>query len=158
MQVLDAAEQFDDARELLQRQPPGSGVLLPLLNAAAVAVELFLKSLSTESIFVPQSDFDGYKVYAQPELKHHRLHELFDNIPDDIRIELEARFATAGITTSATSLRDLLMTYENLFMASRYPFEAELDIRNYPLAQLMELSTFLRTVIAKMKPVDKIEW
>ena|ERR1051325_693676 len=58
-QVQDAAEQYDDARQLLQQQPPGSGVLLPLLNMAAVAVELFLKSLSSELVCVPVDSFEG---------------------------------------------------------------------------------------------------
>jgi hypothetical protein len=52
MQVLDAAEQYDDASRLLDAQGAGAGVLLPLMNAAIISVELFLKSLSSESVFV----------------------------------------------------------------------------------------------------------
>ena len=37
-QVRDAADQYEAARELLSAQPPGSGVLLPLMNTAAVEV------------------------------------------------------------------------------------------------------------------------
>ena len=46
-QVRDAAEQYEAARKLLT-QPPGSGILLPLMNVAAVAIELYLKSLSAK--------------------------------------------------------------------------------------------------------------
>src|SRR5258708_618026 len=89
LQILDAAEQYDEARQLLYQQPPGSGVLLPLLNNAAVVVELFLKSLSSELIYLPVKGFDGLsKVRAEPELKHHKLVELFDGISDDIRRQL----------------------------------------------------------------------
>lgn len=159
LQVLDAAEQYDDARQLLHRQPPGSGVLLPLLNNAAVAVELFLKSLSSELIYIPVSGFDGLsKVHAEPELKDHKLVSLFDGISDDIRRQLESQFATYTSIQTGTSLRDMLRAYEGLFAASRYPFEARGDIRKYPLMPLMDLSAFLRTFVANMEPVDQIEW
>jgi hypothetical protein len=36
---------------LLWAQPPGSGLLYPLMNAATVAVELYLKCLSAEKGF-----------------------------------------------------------------------------------------------------------
>jgi len=34
-QVRDAADQFEAARKVLDAQPPGSGILLPLMNTAA---------------------------------------------------------------------------------------------------------------------------
>jgi hypothetical protein len=157
--VKDAAEQYDDARQLLQQQPPGSGVLLPLLNTAAVAVELFLKSLSSELIHVPVDGFDGLSsVHAEPELKHHRLVELFDNISDDVRSQLESDFTTNTLGQAGTSLRDMLIMYEGLFATSRYPFESKANIRKYPLTPLMELSALLRRFVANMNPIDQIEW
>ena len=158
MQILDAAEQYDDACQVLEKQPPGSGVLLPQLNTAAVAIELFLKSLSSKSIFVPLPNSDGYRVYAEPESKHHNLVELFDGIPEDIRDELESRFSTSTLTSLASSLREMLGKYEGLFATSRYPFERNSDIQNYPRPPLMELSSFLRTFVRTLKPVDRIEW
>jgi len=158
MQILDVAEQYDDACQLLKKQPPGLGVLQPQLNTAAVAVELFLKSLSSKSIFVPLDNSDGYRVYAEPELKHHKLVELFDGIPEDIRNELESRFSTSTLTSLASSLREMLRKYEGLFAISRYPFEKNSGIRNYPPTPLMELSSFLRAFIRTLKPVDRIEW
>lgn len=158
LQVQDAAEQYDDARQLLQQQPPGSGVL-PLLNTAAVAVELFLKSLSSKLIHVPVDGFNGLSiVHAEPELKHHRLVKLFDNISDNLRSQLEADFALYTSGPIGKSLRDVLAMYEGLFASSRYPFEAKTNIRKYPLMPLMELSAFLRAFVAKMKPTDQIEW
>jgi hypothetical protein len=154
-QVQDAAEQYDDARQLLQQQPPGSGVLLPLLNTAAVAVELFLKSLSSELIHVPVDGFEGLStVHAVPEQKHHRLVDLFDSIQDDVRSQLGSSFA--GQT--GTTLRDLLLRYEGLFAVSRYPFEPATDIKKYPLMSLMELCDFLRKFVADLEPIDQIEW
>jgi len=158
-QVRDAAEQYDDARQLLWQQPPGSGLLLPLLNTAAVAVELFLKSLSSELLHVPVNDFNGVStVHAVPELQHHRLVELFNNIPDDMRSQLESSFATDASVQGGTPLRDVLAKYEVLFAASRYPFEPGTNISKYPLMPLMVLSAFLRTFVANMEPCDWIEW
>jgi hypothetical protein len=158
-QVRDAAEQYDDARQLLQQQPPGTGVLLPLLNTAAVAVELFLKSLSSKLVHVPVDSFEGLStVHAVPEQKHHRLVELFDSIQDDVRRQLESSFASYTTGQAGTSLRDLLLQYEGLFAVSRYPFEPATNIRKYPLMPLMELSTFFRKFVADLEPIDQIEW
>ena len=158
MQVLDAAEQYDDASRLLDARGAGAGVLLPLMNAAIISVELFLKSLSSESIFVPESTFGGYKVYASPQVKKHTLIELYESIPEDIRDELDSRFTTSRRASSASSLREILRTYEGLFAVSRYPFEEGSDIRKYPLTPLMELASFLRTFISSLRPVDRIDW
>jgi hypothetical protein len=154
-QVQDVAEQYDDARQLLQQQQPGSGVLLPLLNTAAVAVELFLKSLSSELIHVPVDGFEGLStVHAVAEQKHHRLVDLFDSIQDDVRSQLESSFAEQ----TGTILRDLLLRYERLFEVSRYPFEPATDIKKYPLMSLMELCNFLRKFVADLERIDQIEW
>jgi len=122
-QLQDAAEQYDDARQFLQQQPPGSGVFLPLLNTAAVAIELLPKSLSSELIHVPVDSFDGLStVHAVPERKHHRLVGLFDSIQPDVRSQLESGFASYTAGQTGTALRDLLSRYEGIFAVSRYPF------------------------------------
>lgn len=157
-QILDAAEQYDDARRLLQRQPPGSGVLLTELNTAAVAIELFLKSLSSRVIFVDLPELNGYQVYAEPILKSHPLVKLFDGIPDDIRQRLELSYSTSTLVSGEPSLRELLAKCEGLFQESRYPFEAKSEIRKYFSLPLSELSNFLRVFIATLTPVERIEW
>ena len=42
-QIRAAADQYEAARQRLDMAPPGAGVVLPLINTAAVAVELYLK-------------------------------------------------------------------------------------------------------------------
>lgn len=158
MQVLDVAEQYHDASRILNAQGPGAGVLLPLMNAAAVSVELFLKSLSAESVFVPELMFGGHRVYASPDVKRHTLVDLFESIPIDIREELELQFATSRLQSVASSVPEILHTYEGLFSISRYPFEEGSDIRSFPLSPLMQLADFLWTFLNSLKPVDRIEW
>jgi hypothetical protein len=158
-QVQDVAEQYDDARQLLLQQPPGSGVLLPLLNAAAVAVELFLKSLCSELKYLPVAGFEGLStVRAMPEVRRHGLIELYKQIPEDIRDQMETCFANSSLSRIKTTLQDTLAQYEGLFNTSRYPFEPTADLSKYPLMLLMELSEFLRAFVCSLEPVDRIEW
>jgi hypothetical protein len=49
-QIRDAADQFETARQLLDAQPPFAGLLCPLMNTAAVAIELYLKCLLAEKV------------------------------------------------------------------------------------------------------------
>ena len=92
LQVLDAADQYEEARKLLKEQPPGSGVLLPLMNTAAMAVELYLKCLSAELIYVEDEQMpEASRVYAAPAItseQGHNLVALFNVIPSDVRCSL----------------------------------------------------------------------
>jgi len=153
-QVRDAADQFDDARLLLGSQPPGSGLLLPLINNAAVALELYLKSLCAVVVHTPVPNFPGLSIVTA-EAKGHGLIALLESIPDDIRQSLEQAYATAH---TGGVLRKALKQYEGLFVASRYAFEKDKDIGEYPLARLMDLCSFLREFTANMEPIDRIEW
>ena len=68
-QILDAANQYESARRLLSAQPPGSGLVWPLLNTASVAIELYLKCLSAEKVYTDAGE--GWsKVSAKPEYGH----------------------------------------------------------------------------------------
>src|SRR5690349_8739778 len=76
-QVLDAADQYEEARKLLAKQPPGSGLLLPLMNTAAVAVELYLKCLSAELIYIEDEHMpEVSRVYAAPTIASGHGHGL----------------------------------------------------------------------------------
>ena len=47
-QIRDVADQYEQARQILSMQPPGTGILLPLMNTASMAIELYLKCLAGE--------------------------------------------------------------------------------------------------------------
>ena len=155
-QVRDAADQFDDARLLLDAQPPESGLLLPLLNNAVVALELYLKSLGAVTVHTPVSGFPGGSIVtAEAEVKDHGLIAILESIPDDVRQPLER--ANAARHPSRV-LRDDLEQYEGLFVASRYIFEKGKSLDKYPLSPLMDLCSFLRDYVSRMKPFNYIEW
>ena len=64
--IGDAAEQYEQARRLLSTQPPETGILLPLMNVAAMAGEHYLESLAREVVHLPESDDpQSYVVYAR---------------------------------------------------------------------------------------------
>ena len=137
-----------------------------LLNTAAVAVELFLKSLSFETIHVPVDDPLGPPglsiVYAAaPQRgKTHDLAQLFDIIPDDICDRLEISFAKDPLSGGRMRLRDVLARYESLFEKSRYPFEqdAAILLQTLSIDHLMLLSSFLRGFVIRLQATDRIWW
>ena len=142
-QVLDAADQFETAAQVLWKARCADGMLLPFLNTSVMAVELYLKSLSSESVHVQQID-GGALVYAQPDVEKHPPSVLLNAVPKDIRLKMEKAYAkrpdAEGLTLPARC-----KMYDSLLMASRYPFVEDLtvngisiDWRNcgtpYPLA------------------------
>jgi len=155
-QVRDAADQFDDARRLLLSQPPGTGVLLPLLNNAAVALELYLKCLGAVLVYTPVSGSPGLSlVTAKPEAKKHKLVNLLDAMPGDVRADLEARYLAE---CPGRLLREDLACYEGLFETSRYVFEKTQPLDPYQLSGVMELCDFLRSYVSALTPMERIEW
>jgi hypothetical protein len=146
-QIKDAADQFEQARRILN-SPGQQGVLLPLLNNASMAVELYLKSLCAAT---PAPGSEWSKVNPVPPRKH-LLERLFDAIPIDHRERLENDFRERN----SFELREMLRSYEGLFQESRYAFEKEYDVQRYPLGPLMILSEFLCDYISHLTPVMRI--
>ena len=156
-QVRDAADQFDDARLLLDAQPPPeSGVLLPLLNNAIVALELYLLCLSAVRIHTPVSGFPGHSIVT-PEAKRkgHGLVSHLKSIPGDVRKLLEQEYKT---TPAGGTLEKALRQYEGLFAASRFAFEKGKKLDKYPLLPLMDLCSFFRGFVWRIEPFERIEW
>lgn len=122
-QIRDAADQFEAARQLLESQ---TGVLCPLMNTAAVAIELYLKCLSAEKVWT-DAGRGWSKVSAKPEFGH-GLVELLDKVADDLRKELDRAFQSEVTALGGPSFRAALQDCEGVFQASRYPFEQGRDI------------------------------
>jgi hypothetical protein len=152
--VKDAADQYDEARRILEGQGPDSGVLYPLFNSSIVAVELYLKSLSAKKVYQEIPDSKWSKVHAEPQQAGHKLKQLLDAIPDEFRERLEREFRER----CSAELGVILSGYEGLFNQSRYPYEEVHDLARYPLGPLMMLSAFLRDFVAEMVPVQRIHW
>jgi hypothetical protein len=161
-QICDAADQYEAARKLLAEQPPGLGVLLPQMNVAAVAIELYLKCLSAELVHTRDDGFPGlFLVTAAPTLtgrKGHDLTALFGKLSDDLKQELEAAFQTERPNATGHTFLEMLKKCEGAFAASRFPFEHGMNISKYPLGDLMFSSEFLSRFVSKLPPKEYIEW
>jgi hypothetical protein len=104
-QIRDAAEQFMSAWKLLEKEPPMSGLLLPLVNTAALTIELYLKCLSSEVIYTPDDEMEGISIVtAEPpkiEGRHsHTLVEIFNKIPEDYQLEINQAYVSEYIDDS----------------------------------------------------------
>lgn len=91
--VKDAADQYYAAALVLEPQGPESGVLLPLLNNLGVAVELYLKALSSQKIYDPVPNSEWSKIHAKPHQGGHELEKILKAIPDEVRDRLTSEFA-----------------------------------------------------------------
>ena len=152
-QIKDSADQYESARQILHRQPPGSGVLLPLMNVAAMAIELYLKSLIAEVIHVQEPDDSGWsRVHALAEGRH-GYNSILLKIDSDIRHVLESSFRAE----TGESLKDNLNRVEGALVESRYSYEYGSD--GLPtLGDLMDLSDFLSRFVSRIEPRESIQW
>jgi len=150
-QVLDAANQFLAAAQLLATQPPGSGIVLPELMNCVFALELFLKSLSSYSVIETLEDHgDGVKggvVTAKPAKWGHEPSKLFDAADAEVREHLESSYATSSLHQENRSLRELLRTYDDAFVSVRYVFEDSAGFKNLNRSELHQLVQMIQASV-----------
>ncbi len=156
-QVKDAADQFEEARKLLKKQQPGTGILLPEINCAAMAIELYLKSLAAERVYTG-ADQDGIsKITAKPLLHGHKLVNLFKKIDVDIRNKIEKLFRERNHKIEISFLKKL-KECEGVLEASRYPFDKNVrkisEVNNNVLHGCSELLSFYVNSLMKEKNMN----
>ena len=155
-QVLDAADQYEAASRVLWAQLSEGGILLPFLNVSVMAVELYLKSLSSQLVFVPQED--GCEiVYANPDEFKHSPTKLLEVIPEDVRVRMETKFLKCPDREGVT-LRDRCSAYDELFQSSRYPFDRKLNLNDIRVAPLCDLVVFLKEFVSSYPVEERITW
>ena len=155
--VHEAAGQFRDATQLLlARLEQENDVLLPFLNVAAVTIELYLKSLSTDLNFVVQ-DGGGDIVYSAPNNHGHEPSVLLKGVSPEVRHRIEEAFG-AWPGSGGESLAQRCGSYDRLFSGSRYSFEEGQNVSGIRLSRLMDLIEFLKTFVDHLPPEERIEW
>ena len=154
-EIRDAADQYQQARRILGKQPPGTGILLPLMNNAAMAIEPYLKCLADEVIHVPESDeLQSFEVYAQANTGGHRFTAILLAIDEDVRNTMESTYVKA----TDRELKHDLTTIEEALVVSRYPYEPDKDLSRISLQTLMSISEFLQSFVAGLEPRQSIQW
>ena len=158
--VKDVADQYEQARLILSRHPHGTGVLLPTMNAAVMAIELYLKCLSAEVIHVPEEEpvktdeVKSYRVYAQAKAGRHDFKRILCGIEDDIQRQLKASYEAK----TNRKLQDDLLPIGDALTKSRYPYEHCMDPTDVDFRALMLLSPFLRSFVNNLEPRETIFW
>lgn len=130
-QVLDAAAQYESAFRYLIGLPPASFVLLPALHTGAVALELYVKAWGVYQVEIPDPAGLGVIVRARMDAYGHRLVKLLDATPKAFRDALERRCKATPLLNSLGGATQALATCDGLFVASRYPYEQDKDIRRF---------------------------
>ena len=158
-QIVDAPDQYEEAFRLLLAQPPGSGVVLPLVNSAAVSIELYLKSLSAERIYTADAMMrEGSVVTAYASIAGHSLKPLFEAIVDEVRAKLIEAYDAKLRFELKDDFVTALTRFDGAFSASRYPFEPNVNISGYNLQSLASIAKFLREFVRALPPKEMLEW
>ena len=168
IQVVEHAEQFLETAELLLRNAPRVQAPAALASNAALAIELFLKSLDSHWELHPLGDEFGHDAFAittkpnaltksnQPRTDRkdaHDLRQFFANLPKEIKEELEKAFQVHRLATACASLESLLDVYAKTFVRQRYLFEHQADEHCRPVCEIVELARFFRSFIEQMRVI-----
>jgi hypothetical protein len=149
-QVKDTADQFWTAANLLRAQPPGSGVSIPEIINCVLALELYLKTVSSKSVIKDLQVYrnsEGGIVTAQPEKWTHCLSKLYDVADEWVRTELDSGYSQSTLYQKGKTLRDLLQRYDNVFEMVRYVFEDSSPLHDLDIPKLYQLAQFMKGAV-----------
>lgn len=160
--IKSCAEQFKNAAELLYSQPPGSGVVLPLITNAVFAIELYLKSLNAQIICSEEYSFNslnivGGKVSAKVNCRIHSLTKLFNSINKDIKKQLASYYKKSKLFSTTTQLGTILKKYNKLYTKARFSFEKNQSVSGTSLTELIKLVNFLHAFVDRLQYKEYIE-
>lgn len=158
-QIVDVADQYEDACKLLFDHT--HGVLWPTMNTAAVSIELYLKSLSAERIYTPDSMMpEASVITAYALFGGHPLKPLFEEaISDEVRTKLVEAYDANLRNDLKDSFPDILQKLDGMFAASRYPYEPNSKAKQCNLLKLLvKIAAFLREFVHALPPKEIIEW
>jgi hypothetical protein len=145
------ADQFADAALFLFEHMTKINCVPSVLLESALAIELYLKSLSSRTVYhsVSEDPQFGYRLTAKPTKRDHRLQELFAEIHPEIRDELEQAYTANPMIEGVSRLIDALNDYDNLFVETRHVFERNAGTGK-SISNLIHLLKWLRTHVSCM--------
>jgi hypothetical protein len=148
-QICEYAEQIANAAEFLYSNVAQVQCVPSVLLEGSLAVELYLKSLSAETVLHPIEGCEVLQQVTANPRRGHVLDRLFDMIEQPIRDELQAAYERTPAIAGVTSLRDALTRYNETFVDIRYIFERQ-EAGNLDIGGLMELVRFCRERIPRL--------
>lgn len=156
--ILEGAKYYRQAHEMLG-QSGSDWVLLPSIHCAAIAMELYLKSLCGQNVLAPSPFVQDVDVVTADSPRGHCLPKLYDKAPQDFRDKLDKEafekerlraYLGHGSTAAAPNgfFRDALDKLDGrLFTPSRYPYEAGKSVSGLPLDVISDILTVFSSVV-----------
>ena len=137
-EIAEAANSFNKAYQQLS-ESEDQAVLVPAIHCAAVAIELYLKSLSGKNADSPSFFDPGVSTIVAAGERGHDLQKLFDKASQSMKSLLECAASKKEVLLSradpgstgavpADLFRNVLGSLNGLFSRSRYPYEADSSV------------------------------
>lgn len=140
--IKSIADEFKSACMLVNNQ--GGNIVSPLINLAAVAIELYLKALSSDEVLIPDSS--GVKristVYAKPKKAGNNGHGLVERLKI-LPAKVQTQLISSYLTEFRKDFETVLLTFEGAFQASRYSYEVDMDISKINIDDIVNMVDFL---------------
>lgn len=157
--IFSCAIQYDDAANHLDAILclTGAHIELPMINARAIAIELFLKSLWVQNEHIPTGSSPEKLTHLSSPTKEtgkgpgHNLQKNFNKLSDPWKTLLLSK---------KPALREDLSNLTRLFAARRYVYEMEKMDRQWKLGHLdnldlqKEIAAFFRIEIKNLTPIE----
>ena len=125
-EVAHTAQQFRQAANLMSKDKLVCYLNIPLMCNAAFALELYLKSLNTNNVYLPDPDAvpgTCYMVFSMPNKKGHVLTEQYDELLPELKKLLDDAYAQMPVVAHASTFREALAAYDDVYVSSRYWFD-----------------------------------
>lgn len=156
--IVAAADAFAKTGEIiLEQRPSGYDWPYPFIVNVALAIELYLKSYLAEDDLVPcHTSEDGlilYMGFIKCLSREHKFSHLYKQLPENIKVLLEAEFGCCELASRYASLEDALTQFSNVFVEARYPYEKG-NSKVCCLTDLGNISKFLKLAILRIGEVN----
>lgn len=157
-QILEGAKYYSHAHEMLD-QSGSDLVLLPAIHCAAIAMELYLKSLCGQNVYTPSPYAQDVDLVTAASPHGHCLPSLYDKAPQHFRERLDKEAFTkerlrAYLNQGDTGVvhnrffRDVLEKLDGrLFTPSRYPYEAGKSVSGLSLDVISDILRVFSSVV-----------
>lgn len=157
--VLESAGQFYNGAKILRQLPLGSGVLLPMILNAALAIELYIKSLCVRSIIKDYKYFGngvyGGRVTEVPLKTGHTLSSLLESVSNEVKENIINLHTDEVIQYSFNDLVQLVKPYDRLFVEARYVYEND-AISNLDITGLFHCLESFRYLVQKITRIERV--
>lgn len=152
--VLSIAAEFCEAAEILLEQIPNRVIVSPLRCNAALAVELFIKSLDSrwELEEIPEIGEGAFAITTRANIKGHRLDNLFRGLPPEMQEHINSSFGRHFLRHDYENLDAILRCYASSFVSERYPFEHK-GGSSRPIREIVDLARFFRDTVTALPRV-----